>query len=79
MKIIEMYLQFALRIVEMLARVTIDLIVALLKGGGKLVAGLLGGLSSARGRQPKRPQWQQHKVQKGRRRKWRNRHPKAWR
>lgn len=70
MRIIEMMLQLALRLTEMLVRISLDLLVALLKGGGKLIAGLLSSLLSARGQQPQKQNWPQRKSKAKRRKGW---------
>ncbi|QCL83932.1 hypothetical protein CFBP5875_04775 [Agrobacterium pusense] len=70
MRIIEMMLQLALRLTEMLVRISLDLLVALLKGGGKLIAGLLSSLFSARGQQPQKQNWPQRKPKAKRRKGW---------
>lgn len=64
MKIIEMMLQLALRVTEMLVRIFLDLLVALLRGGGKLIAGLLSGLLDVKRREPVKHNRQQYKPHK---------------
>jgi len=77
MKIIEFFANFALRVTEMLARFSLEILLALLKGAGKVIGGLLGGLFSARGRQPSKPNWKQHKPRRRRRKVWARRHRRA--
>jgi len=77
MKIIEMMVQFVLRAAEMFLRFFLDILLALLKGAGKILQGFLtgfaGGFKNARGRQPQK----QHKPRRRRRKVWARRHRRA--
>jgi hypothetical protein len=66
MKIIEIMLQLALRVTEMLFRISLELLVALLKGVGKL----LGVLVSTRRKHPQHHYRPQRKARRERRKAW---------